>query len=191
MTKQEKQAQWRTLSGVCLVAAVLFLLTAFVLSFGAGIDIRRQLPGDGGKIGPIHIDEPFTVLEIEIYQPVADNHWIFVTGALLNAQSQYLTGFGDELWHASGYDGGYWSQAVRSYDTRITVREAGNYFLRFTTETDARRGQLPPMTVTVEENFASSLPHLLVGILLIVVGIVVNLRFGGTLQRVFQETSGQ
>lgn len=189
MEKNEKQAQWRMLSGICLIAAAVFLITAFVLDFGAGIDLRRQIPATGGEIGPIQIEEPRTVLEIEIYQPIADDHWSFVTGALLTADGRYLTGFGDELWHASGYDGGYWVETEYRYDTKLTIRESGTYRLRFTTESDADPATLPAITVEVEEKLASSLPHLLGGIVLLVIGIVINLRNGGPLRRVFQEAS--
>lgn len=189
MEKQNKQAQWRTLSGICLLAAAVFLITAFALSFGVGLDVRKYLPGQGGRIGPLKIDEAYTVLEIEVYQPVSDNHWSFVTVALLGADGRYLTGFGDELWHASGYDGGYWVETEHSYDTKLTVREPGTYYLRFTVESDVNPATLPQMTVEVEEAFGSSLPHLLGGIVLIVIGIVINLRNAGTLRRVFQEAS--
>ncbi|MDN5848981.1 MAG: hypothetical protein L0H63_04990 [Nitrococcus sp.] len=190
MEKTEKQAQWRTLSGICLIAAALFLITAFVLDFGTGIDVVKHLPGNGGKIGPLRIEEPYTVLEINVYQPVSDNHWSFVTGALLDANGSYLTGFGDELWHESGYDdGGRWAETDYSYDTKLTVREPGTYYLRFTTESDANPAKLISITVGVKEVFASSLPHLLAGIVLILIGIVINLRSGGTLRRVFQEAS--
>lgn len=190
MAMNDKQAQWRTLSGICLIAAALFLFTAFVLDFGTGIDLREQLPGEGGTIGPLRIEEPSTVLEIEVYQPVTDNHWSFVTGALLSADESYLTGFGDELWHASGYDQGYWVETEYSYETKLTIREPGTYYLRFTTESDTDPATLASITVEVEEDFGSSLPHLLGGILLIVIGIVINLRNSGTLRRVFQEASG-
>lgn len=190
MADTSKQAQWRILSGICLAAAGLFLLTALVLTFNSGIDLRKELPGEGGDIGPFTIAEPWTVLEIEVFHPVVDNHWSFVTGSLLSADGSYLIGFGDELWYASGYDSGRWVETDYRYDTKLTVREAGTYTLHFDTESDVDPSSLRPMTVTVEEKLGSVIPHLVAGILLIIAGIVLNLRNGGTLQRVFQEASG-
>jgi hypothetical protein len=185
---RNKQAQLQKLSLVFLAAAALFLVTALIMNINTGVSVEQTLPPTGGLVGPLQVDERFTVLEITVTQRIFNNHWSFVTGQLLDANKDYLTGFGDELYHETGYDAdGRWVATEHRYDAKLTVRKPGKYYLKFTTDSDARPAQLPPIRVNVEEKLASSIPHFVGGVLLILVGVFMNIKSGGSLTRLFQE----
>jgi hypothetical protein len=186
--ESNRRSQWRRLSGVCLAAAAVFLVTAFIMNINAGVNLEQKVPAEGGLVGPIRIGEPFTVLEVDVQHFTPNNKWSFVTGELLDADKNYLTGFGDEMYHETGYDSeGRWVATDYKFSSKLTVRQPGDYFLKFNVESNAPVGNLRPVNVTVEEKLASALPHLVGGVLLIIIGFIMNIKSGGLLSRLFQE----
>ena len=113
--------------------AVLCLFTSLFFNFNRGKSIKEQLPAQGGIVGPIEVKKDKTVYLIKVKQNITgNNQWSSVTGELLDAQKNYLFGFGKGFWNESGYDTeGYWSERVTKYDMKITIPTKGTYFLSF------------------------------------------------------------
>jgi hypothetical protein len=166
----------RRISQVLLLFGVACYLTSCAMNWEGDVDIEEQLPANGGTLGPIEVKEAGTVLEVHVEQRIQQGagrsfkRWSFVTSELLGADKQYLTGFGGGFWHEAGYDEGYWREQDASYQNKITVPEAGRYYLRFKTESDVTPSELSDIQVSVESNVGSSLPHHVAALLAFVVG---------------------
>lgn len=164
------------MSRVVLLFGVLCYLTSCAMETGRGPSLQEQLPAQGGTVGPFAVEAGGTVLEIDVAQQIDQarsstfRRWSFVTGELLDEEQQYLTGFGGEFWHEAGYDGGYWREEEATYETKLTVPEAGRYYLRFQSESDVPAGELSPIRVRAAGQLGSSLPHRVAAFLAFVVG---------------------
>ena len=102
------------------------------------------------------------------------NSWTFIEGEVLDADEEYLFSFGDELGHYTGVDSeGPWTEHKNSYSVKLTLPEAGDYFLDFVAET-SRGGDNTPLTVTVEKLRGSSLPHILAGVVALIIAVMLN-----------------
>ena len=169
----------RRISQVLLLFGVACYLTSCAMNWEGDVDIEEQLPANGGTLGPIEVKEAGTVMEVTVQQRIQQGsgrrfkRWSFVTGELLGADKQYLTGFGGEFWREAGYDDGYWEEQDATYTTKLTVPEAGRYFLRFKTESDVAASELSDIQVSVESAVGSSLPHHVAALLAFVVGGVL------------------
>ncbi len=135
--------------GLCLITT-LFLSTGSTLldtKFPKGnIEVevkKRNYKVDMGVAGPIEIDKAGKVLEMEVHHDVTTNNWSHVSVHLLDENKEYITGFGEELWHETGYDsGGRWEEAKEQYSMNMTVPEAGTYYLKMIEETDMKKRHL-------------------------------------------------
>lgn len=155
-----------------MVFAGLCLFTSLFFNSNRGKSIREQLPAQGGIVGPIEVKKDKTVYLIEVKQDITrDNQWSSVTGELLDAQKNYLFGFGKGFWKETGYDSeGYWSERVTKYDMKITIPAKGTYFLNF--ETERSPGVNSNIYVTVSKKAGSALPFLWAGIIFLIISIV-------------------
>lgn len=186
--KADRKDAWRALSLVGLGASALFLITALVLSAGAGEPLQQELPPAGGTVGPFEIEEPGTVVSVAVRQSVPIGAWSFVTGELLDANQEYLTGFGDEMWHETGQDSeGRWEDSETAYDVKLTLSEAAEYYFRFNVETNVQTSELSPIRVEIERRLASAVPHFAGGILLLIGSVIMNLMNGGILRRLMED----
>ena len=167
-----------TASRVILLFGVLCYFTSCAMDVNTGIDVDERLSATGGEVGPFTVDEQ-TVLDVEVEQRIERGRrtfrrWSFVTAELLDANKNYLTGFGGEMWHEAGYDDGeYWRESKNEYANKITIPEAGTYYLRFKTESDVPHHELSPIEVEVRGTLGSSLPHHIAAILAFVLGGVL------------------
>ena len=163
-------------------------VTSCVMDISAGeVEVEETLPAEGGVVGPVTVGDAGTVLAINVEQHIeGTDFWSFITVSLLNENKQYLTGFGGEVWHAAGYDDGYWEQAKTDFDTKMTIPEAGTYFFRFETETDATFDRLSDIEVEIYGKLGSSLPFQVAGILGLIAGaglwMVARVRSVSTLE---------
>lgn len=179
----------RAAGAILLVVGGVSLFTALMMSGNDGEPIRGQLPSAGGMLGAYEF-EADTVLEIEVKQSLKQEGWAFVSGELLNADEEYLFGFGEELWWETGRDSeGYsWNEARRSFDLKITVPEAGTFFFDFAVESGLKSsGRAPPgapsavapesylsgMDVVITKKAGSNLPHMVGGMFMLLFGVVV------------------
>lgn len=160
---------------------VLSLLTSFYFMSGTRI-VGQTLPANGGTVGPFTIDQPNTVLRVSVRQNVplppgyATNRgsWSFIGGEVLDEDEEYLFGFGGELWSETGYDDSRWTEYDNEYSINVTLPEAGVFYIEFLVEA-AGDVQLSPIQVAIEKLPGSSIPHFVLGIGLILLGLLMRL----------------
>ena len=117
-----KAARYLRFGKVLLGYAALCFVTAIIMNWGVGKTYRETLKSNGSMVGPIEVQKKNTVFLIEVRQPVQYQRFSFVQGSVLNAQKQYLFGFGEELWAESGRDSeGAWSESKQEYDHKVTL----------------------------------------------------------------------
>lgn len=183
-TLEEKRIFRKYLSRVFLTAAIVYLITALFLDSNGSISMLNSLPGSGGMIGPVTVKQADTVVEIEIKQNLGrNNEWSFITGELLDANHEYLTGFGDELYYETGYDDeGRWTESENDYDNKLTIPNPGDYYFNFVVESNFPLEELPGMSVRIESKVGSSVPHFAAGMILLIIGALLNFFGGGILR---------
>jgi hypothetical protein len=158
---------------VLVVFGVVCLITAGFFSISRGTSIQKDLPLEGGIVGPVEVKTDNTVYLIKVFQYIRkDNDWSAVTGNVLDQDKNYLFGFGQEFWKESGYDSdGRWTESKTKYDMKVTLPK-GTYYLEF--ETDRTPGIDTGISVSVSKKMGSSLPFLAAGILALIIGVVMN-----------------
>lgn len=160
---------------VVMLFGVLSYMTSCIMDMEAGLDVEETVPASGGTIGPVQVDDTNAVLHLSVEQSIAQGRgsfarWSFITVALLDQDKEYLTGFGGELWHEAGYNGDYWREQKRSFETKMTIPEAGKYYFRLTPESDVGGNELSQIAVDIEQDLGSALPHHVAGILGLLLG---------------------
>ncbi len=178
---------------------ILFAFAAICLVTSCGLSLTdgsgklfEKLPADGGMIGPLVIEDPGTILDIQVYQPIPLGHWSSVTVSLLDAKQQYLLGLGDGFWHEEGrdYEGYYWRESETSYQGKLTIEKPGEYLIGVSTENNFEHSDLgrAPITVDIDEGGFSPIPHRAAGILALILAIVIGLiRYRGVFLEMIQE----
>ncbi len=178
LEKLEPQQRKKHYAAVLVVFALVSLVTAIFMNADAGKKQRFTVPADGsGKPHPIEVREDRSVYVFEVRQSTAgmrDNvDWSAVTCEVLDNKGNYLFGFGDEFWSASGYDSdGSWSETKNKYKMKVTFRKKGTYLLDLKTERSNTSAQ-KPVQVTVTKKAASALPFLWAGIFALVGGVIM------------------
>jgi hypothetical protein len=183
---EEKRTSTRKLSYILIGFSVLYFLTALILDFDSGLSKREDLPGTGGIVGPMQVGKKGAVLQVKISQFLHENRsWSFITGELLDSNKNYLTGFGDELFYEEGWDDGHWVESERDFEDKLTIEKPGKYYFKFNVESNEPASKLPPLRVEITRKLASSVPHFAGGLILLIIGIVLNLYSGGILRTLF------
>ncbi len=127
---------------------------------------------DVATIGPITVQRYKEVYEISIASGLPENSWAFVEGEVLDAEKDYLFSFGKELWHETGYDSdGAWRESDNNYSMKITFPQPGQYYINLKTE-----GSFTPdaVQVNISKKRGSSIPHMVFGVLTLLIGIILN-----------------
>lgn len=165
-----------------VILGVLSLLTSLYFTTQRQV-LQQTLPATGGSVGPFEVKSAGTVLEVVVVQsltlPPGSNTatrgvWSFVSGEVTDDDDEYLFGFGGELWKESGYDGSYWTEEDRDYAIKLTMPEAGQFFLEFSSEAPFG-ATVGPMRVTVHQLRGSAIPHFVLGIALVLLGLMLRL----------------
>ncbi len=172
---------------VLLIFAVIFLFTSAIFH-GCKADkvIRETLPPTGGLVGPIKVKEDKSVYLIEVEQDIRrDFDWSSISGELLDANKEYIFGFGKEFWKESGYDEGHWTEKVTNYEMKITLPTRGTYYFNF--EVEKALGVNTNVIVKISRKYASSLPFFWFGILFLIVGVAIGLINN---KHIFEEMDG-
>ncbi|HCW91542.1 MAG TPA: hypothetical protein DHU56_16045 [Marinobacter sp.] len=173
--------------------AAACLITSCGLSLSGGTPkLTERLPAEGGMIGPVEIDDPGSILAIRVYQPIPLGHWSSVTVSLLDAKKQFLLGLGDGFWHEEGrdYEGYYWRESETSYEGKLTVEDAGKYFLAVSAENNFDPSDLgsAQISVTVDDGGLSPIPHRAVGIIALILATAIGLiRYRNVFLKMIQE----
>lgn len=138
-------------------------------------------------IGPFTIDRPGRVLKVEISAQLPVNNWSFIEAELLDEEQDYLLSFGKELWHENGKDDeGFWDEADRTSDMKLTIPQAGKYHFNIRTQGTYRPGQI---FVTLTRSYASSIPHTFFGCITLLIGVVLNEIKNRTILRIMSRMS--
>ena len=134
----KKRAIYNKICGIILAFAVISYFTSEYLDSASGPVIKASIPVSGGEIGPIEVDEDYTVYQIEARQNLRKfGVWSYVSGEVLDSNKNFLFGFGEELWKEQGVDSdGYWHEQNNSFHLKVTLPMKGVYYFRFKTETD-------------------------------------------------------
>ncbi len=178
MEKFEPQRRRSHYAAVLVVFALVSFVTAMFMNADAGKRLRFTIPVDGSsKPHPIEVREDRSVYVFEVRQSTADMRdnvdWSAVTCEVLDKDGNYLFGFGDEFWSASGYDSeGSWSETKNKYKMKVTFPKKGTYLLDLDTER-SNAGIRKPVQVTVTKKAASALPFLWAGIFALIGGVIM------------------
>ncbi len=174
LAPSEDRPRLRAISLITLGFGAVSLLTGFVFMFLGSTIASATLPADGGRVGPIVVERPSTVLEVRVHQPFRTDGWSYVEAEVQDADGEFLFGFGDELWSESGFDDGAWHEEKNDYDLHVTIPEPGTYYLAFAVQAAGGQygGYNPAVEtrVTVKKKVGSSLPFLVAGILALLAG---------------------
>lgn len=174
------------LANLFFVVGLVSLLTAWAFSSKTLMYEKTFLPRSQPspfEIGPLYTKRFNTVFHIEVEADLPLPSWSFVEGQVLDKNKNYLFAFGQEFWHEQGRDSdGYWRQADDTYSISLTLPEPQTYYLSF----DTSGNTLPnKVKFTVSTRMGSSIPHLWFGILLILIGIVLNEKENGTIRNIW------
>lgn len=189
---QKPQGSWKQRLVLPLLGfGVVCLVTSFALGFVASkVVLTDQVPAIGGIVGPFAIAKNGTVLTVDVSQSLPLRAWSFVSVALLDARKQWLIGFGDEFWHESGNDDGYWEEADTHYEATLTIPEDGRYYLQVKPENN-----MPPnaatgnvITVRATTRRFSTVPHFAVGMVAVILGLILSFVSGGHVFRALKES---
>ncbi len=167
----EKKQAYNRIVNILLGFAALCFLTSLFMNLNRGSTIEENVLSSGGEVGPIQVEKDTSIYKIQVKQNLNSyGTWSFIGGEVLDENKNYLFGFGKELWKEAGYDvDGAWSEERTHYDLKVTFPQKGAYYLRFQTESnDSSQGSI---RVTVSPKRGSSLAHLLLGIISIIVAI--------------------
>ncbi|MGN0018145.1 MAG: hypothetical protein ACI37S_03795 [Candidatus Gastranaerophilaceae bacterium] len=105
------------------------------------------------------------VCEIKGYM-FGNNHSVYFSGEVLDADKETLYEFGKELWHEDGYDSeGYWSESDRNMTTKLSFTEPGTYYIQFNTDNN----RMKSMQLQITTKKGSGLPHLMVGFYMLII----------------------
>jgi len=168
------------LAMVFLVFAVISLITAAVWSGNQSTQSFTVSPGK--PAGPITTTSSDTVLNIGLAHATPNQTWASIEASILDSRQKRLFSFGDEVFAESGRDSeGSWSESKTTFDMKVTIPDPGTYFINIGV-TAGRVGQKadPAISsqarsrVVVAIQRGSSIPHLVVGILALIIGLILN-----------------
>ncbi len=192
---EQEGVNWGRVALVFLAFAILFFVTSWVMGWSA--EEKTKTIRASQLYGPIVVTKPRTVYEITLRTQLPRQSWQFIEAELLDAKKEYLFSFSKELYRESGRDSeGSWSETVNSLDMKLTVPAPGQYYLRFKVDGGELRGKTATdlatrtkLTVTVARKLGSSIPHLWVGLIVLIIGLVLNEIGNLTITRLVQRVA--
>lgn len=135
----------------CLLTVIGMTLRPSRFQFEAEVS-----PG-GGTVGPVEVPHNDMRVDVHVRQSIEEGagrryqRWSFVTVELLDQNETYLSSFGGGFWHYAGYDGEYWEESDREYETTLRMPSAGTYHLRLKTEANVNTAELHPIRIEMHE----------------------------------------
>ena len=164
---------------ITVIAAAIFVITSFVLSFNT---VQRLYVQHSGPIyGPIVVGVKPQIYEVEV-KFSGQNSSTQISGEVLDKNKDTLYEFEKEFWHESGYDSeGYWSESDSNANIHLTFAKAGTYYIKFDNYVNNKE-----LAVYINKKKYSHIPHLnFAGIFLIISAIVwMSLNFGWLHQKI-------
>ncbi len=175
--KDSSEVDLNKIASVFIIFGVLSIITSFIFTMDRSKIVEKSLhpyKNNSSKleIGPINTKKYKESYSIKIKAALFRQSWSFVEGVVLDNNKEYLFSFGKELSSYSGYDGeGYWAEVKNNYAMNITFPKPGIYYLIFSTT----GGTVPDQVkISISKKIGSGIPHLIFGILLIIMGIIIN-----------------
>jgi hypothetical protein len=162
---------------VFIVFGLLSLLTAWVYSMETEQVVNTSFRPSGtsdvsAEIGPINVRKYNESYIISIKASLSSQSWASIDGQVLNSNKQYLFSFGKELSYYAGRDSeGGWTELDNDYSMNVTFPNPGTYYLQFNTESDRSPSNVE---VKVIKKRGSTIPHMWFGIIILIIGIVLN-----------------
>ncbi len=140
---------------------------------------KRNVDRPAYQVGPIVVEQPGEVFEINVRANLPDNHWSFIEVELLDGNEEYLYSFGQELWRESGRDSdGNWSESRRDFETKLTFPVTGFYYLNFIVESKSSKDP-KSINVNVIKRKGSDIPHFWAAMLSLITGLIlVEIKYG-------------
>ncbi len=155
-----------------IVFAALCFATALYLNGSTGKKIKQNVPSTGELIGPIKTNKDGQVYAINFSQNVAYGTWSSVSIDVLDDNKKFLYSFGKEFWAERGYDGGHWTESKTKSDTKITFKKKGTYYLKLSSKSSKTNPSTANISISIDQKRGSHLPHLVMGIFSLIVGIL-------------------
>lgn len=171
MTRRQANAFVAAGKGVLVLGLACFLSScAMNLDVGGGPRLEARAGGD-----TLRVRFPAAgAYDVEMRQTIrGTNYWSFVTVEVLDDDGDYLTGFGVEFWHESGYDEGRWEESDTRESAFVTIPKAGTYTLAVLTESNADRGRLSPIQMAFERTLGDPGPLRTGGWVALVLGVAL------------------
>ncbi len=165
------------LAFVYFVFAVASLLTAQHYSEEVAV------PGESGEwekyikhndlIGPLEVLEDGSVFAVSVTATsLPENSWVFIEAELLDVDKEYLFSFSEELSYFAGRDAdGPWTEIRDRFDTKLTIPDAGTYYLKFAVEQERSGGIF---WVGIKKLRGTPLPYMVAGITALIIAIILN-----------------
>ncbi|MDQ7004690.1 MAG: hypothetical protein Q9N67_07160 [Ghiorsea sp.] len=169
---------WGKVASVFVMFSMLSFLTAWIYSFETETidspDIYKGQDNNTALTGPIHIKSNGATYQVRVKAvQMSMQSWTFIEGKVLDKNKQYLFSFGKDLWKESGvdYEGYSWSEKDDAFEIKVNFPKAGEYYIQLQAESN---NQPDIIAVTVTKKMGSSLPHIWLGIIFLLIGIVCN-----------------
>lgn len=162
------------LGAVFLIFAAICFTTAIAFDRTEETLLSTSFTGSEKTLGPIEAKRKDTVLAIEVEHPLAVQGKYgaidsFVEGEVLDRNRNYLFSFGKEFWAEAGYDEGRYHESDTDTTMKVTLPEAGTFYLRFKAEGNLERA----VSVTVRRLAGSGLLHRVFGVFALIAGILL------------------
>jgi hypothetical protein len=158
---------------ILIAFSVLCFITSLFLNSSSSKEKYLSIPATGGEVA-INIEKESTIYDMEIKQSLLTNTWSYVYVTVEDSGRTELFSFGSELWSASGYDGGSWSESDTDYSNKVTFDKPGKYFLVVEPElSPGDEHTFGPVVVVLKSVRASYIPHFAVGIFSILIALVL------------------
>lgn len=181
------------LAKIFLICSAISLLTAWFYSWEAervshsSVILHNDIQQPSGEsdedsssnaqassalIGPIQVKHYHAVYNISIKTSLSENTWAYVEGEVLDKNKNFLFSFGKELWHETGYDDeGRWNESEDSYEMNVTFPTPSTYYVKLKSQTD---DALPNAEVTISRHHGSSIPHMVFGVVTLLIGLYLH-----------------
>ena len=125
------------------------------------------------QLGPIEVNYPGEVYEIDMSGGLPTNHWTFIEIEITDNFDNFLFSIGKELYHETGYDSdGQWTEYVNHNQTKITFPEPGLYYLNFYSDSKVRK-RTTHLSVKMKRYRGSSVAFYSLGVVLGIVGLLM------------------
>lgn len=179
MTQEEKRLKRKRSYYYLLVLSVFsvacFFTAMFLSSKTSEPVLKAAVASSGGEVGPFQVKRDNSVYKISVESKLKLNTrstWGFIEGELLNANKEFLMGFGGEMWKERDSEGTYEETA---YELDLTIAQKGTYYLKFKSEYKDSRSA-GPIVVKIKSIRGNSHLHFFLGVIALIIVFVGRMK---------------